>query len=250
MTADPITSQSISSSASPPSRDAGATSWPDTPVPADPVALADSLFYSVSHDLRSPLLTMSLSADLITDALERLPESASGSVAIALDAMRHGAKDMERMLQALTLLSRARRRSIRPSRVNLQVILGGQVVISDVSDLEHVEVAVDPVPVLDILDALATTRPLDVHARLEDGGVVLDCEGVTDAVDAEDAEDAESDTSPLELLVGSLHHHAGTVLETLAESQVLLERQGGTVRCRGGRLLVWLPLAAPARGGD
>lgn len=213
---------------------ADAESVADLP-PSDPTALADSLYYSVSHDLRSPLLTMSLSADLIMDALGGLPEASSGSVAIALDAMRHGAKDMERMLQALTIVSRARRRTLAAVRVSLQVILGGHLVISEVDELGAIEVAVDPVPVMELLDVLAAGGPVEVHARLDGDRVVIDCESPAGI--------GQGDTSPLDLLVGSLQHHAGTSVEALAEAQVLLERQGATVHCRDGRLLVCLPRA-------
>src|SRR5690606_10255217 len=153
---------------------------------------------------------------------------------IALDALRHGAKDMERMLQALTLISRARRRALGPSRVSLQVILGGQLVISEVTDLSHVHVAVDPVPVLDIIETLATDGPIEVHARIEGQAVGLERDG---------PEALEAGTTPLELLVGSLHTHAGTPVEALAAAQVLLERQGGAVECGPARLIVRLPLA-------
>jgi len=220
---------------------AGAEAPADRIVPSDPAAVADSLYYSVSHDLRSPLLTMSLSADLITDALARLPEAAGGPVAVALDAMRHGARDMERMLQALTVISRAQRRTLRPSRVGMQTILGGHLVISDVARLGAVEVAVDPVPVLELLDALAAGGTLEVRARVEGDGVLLDCDALGAVV--ADPEVVQHDTSPLALLVGSLQHHAGTPVEAMARAQVLLERQGGAVHCAGGRLRMRLPLA-------
>ena len=53
------------------------------PGPVDPTALVEALFYSVSHDLRSPLLTLSLAGELIGEALgERLrDDSPSGAVA-------------------------------------------------------------------------------------------------------------------------------------------------------------------------
>lgn len=202
------------------------------------MTLVDSLLYSVSHDLRSPLLTMSLSADLIGDALDALPESTSGSVAIALDALRHGAKDMERMLQALTMLSRARRRPVEPHRVSLSVILGGYVVVSEFEDLRPVTVDVDPLVVRELLDHLSEESPVEVYVRRRDQAVALECPGVRPEGEA---------NSPLEALVASLQYHAGGTGQALAVSQVLLERQGASVSYRDDALVVVLRTAGGER---
>ncbi len=66
--------------------------------------LIDALLYSVSHDLRSPLLGLTLSADLLSDPAGVVDGSTRD---IALDGLRHGARDMERILHALTAISRA-----------------------------------------------------------------------------------------------------------------------------------------------
>ena len=61
----------------------------------------ESLLSTISHDLRSPLLTISLSAELLQDARH------VGSEDVALDALREGVRDLGRMLDAVTTLSRA-----------------------------------------------------------------------------------------------------------------------------------------------
>ena len=72
----------------------------NTPAPGtvDPDLLLEALLYSVSHDLRSPLLTLSLAGELIAESLgARLREDPSNSGLVALDALQHGARDLERM---------------------------------------------------------------------------------------------------------------------------------------------------------
>lgn len=62
-----------------------------TPSPTEPDSLVEALLYSVSHDLRSPLLTLSLAGELIEESLgDRLREESSSSGLIALDALQHG----------------------------------------------------------------------------------------------------------------------------------------------------------------
>jgi hypothetical protein len=185
---------------------------------ADPQAILEGLLYSVSHDLRSPLLTMSLSTDLIEDALR----SASGdaSVTIALDALRHGAKDMERMLQALTVLSRAYRGTIESARAPLRIVLAGHLVISDASDLDGVLVTVDPLVVREILDIISGDGTVEVHVRLHEGYALVEVAA---------PEMQEGATSPLGSLISSLTYGAGTSIEALAARQILVERQGGRV---------------------
>ncbi|RLT39863.1 MAG: hypothetical protein DWI58_12130 [Chloroflexi bacterium] len=86
------------------------------PGPVDPDLLVEALLYSVSHDLRSPLLTLSLAGELISESLgDRLRAEPSSGI-VALDALEHGARDLERMLQALAVVSRARRRPLRRTR--------------------------------------------------------------------------------------------------------------------------------------
>lgn len=207
-----------------------------TPPAMDPQTIVESLLYSVSHDLRSPLLTMSLSTDLIEDALRS--ESGDASVAIALDALRHGAKDMERMLQALTVLSRAYRGAMVPVRAPLRIVLAGHLVISDASRLEGVLITVDPLIVREILDIVSGDGAVEVHVRLDEDFALIEVAA---------PEMQEGATSPLAALIGSLTHGAGTSIEALAARQILVERQGGRVTSDGDRLCISLPLTAGAR---
>jgi len=84
-------------------------------------SLLDTLLRSVSHDLRSPLLSISLSAELI--------ELGGEGVAEATRALRAGVADLERMLQAVTLLSQARRRELNVAPVALGDLLAGRATI-------------------------------------------------------------------------------------------------------------------------
>ena len=198
--------------------------------------LLQSLLYSVSHDLRSPLLTMSLSADLLDEAFTKADSSGprGGSVPVALDALRQGAADMERMLQALTVMSRAGRKQLQPGRALLSLLLGGHFVVSDEVSLSARVVRVDPLTVREALDGLAgTSEALEVQVRIVPGFAELEF-----AAPAE----IEAAASPVEAMVTSLQRCAGTAVEALAAGQILIERQGGRVRTAGGRVIVALPL--------
>ncbi len=197
--------------------------------------LLDSLLYSVSHDLRSPLLTMTLSAELIEAGLA--PQDVSGEgTALAVSSLRQGASDMERMLQTLMLLSRARRRQLEPSRGALQLILGGHVVVSQEPELPRRVVLVDPLHVREMLDAVGGEEPLEVQVHLDGGRAVLKL-----ALPL-----LEHGPTPLHAVTASLKQYAGTPVEALAVGQILLERQGGEVTCIAGRVTVSLPLAGDA----
>ncbi len=84
--------------------------------------LLDSLLYSVSHDLRSPLLTVSLSAQVLQHTLG---DDISQSTTEALNSLRAASVDLERMLSTLNSLSRATRRPIEPDSLALNVIAPG-----------------------------------------------------------------------------------------------------------------------------
>lgn len=223
--------------------------------------LLDSLLYSVSHDLRSPLLTMSLSTELLEASLtdtgdigspdastaDRAKASkgatsraaVSEGTTVALASLRQGAADLERMLQALMELSRARRNTVEPVRSTLQLILAGYRVTSpdaDDTDLRRRVALVDPVQVREMLDAVAGDASLAVKAHLGE-----------DFVDLELAvPQLEHGPTPLHAIAASLKQYAATPVEALAVGQVLLERQGGTVRGEGGRVVIRLPLSESA----
>lgn len=131
----------------------------------DPWQLIDALLYSVSHDLRSPLLSLMLSADLLRDTTASTSDG--GTRDVALDGLRYGARDMERMLQSLTLLSRARRRVFEQERGTLGLILGGHLVMSDIERLASRTVTVDPVVVRELLDEVAGDGPVEVRVTIE-----------------------------------------------------------------------------------
>lgn len=206
-------------------------------APVDLHALIDALLFSVSHDLRSPLLTLSLSADLLDEALRDQVAASGGEVStvgVALSALRHGTKDLERMLQALTAVSRARRRPLEPVAAPLQMLLGGHVVISDEGDLGRRTVSVDVLAVREFLDATWGDQPAEIHVRIDGEFAILTCP-------PEDGFFGE----PLAALASSLQSYAGTAVQGLATAQVMVERLGGSLRCEPAHTIVCLPLASP-----
>lgn len=193
-------------------------------------AFLDALLYSASHDLRSPLLTMTLSAELIEGALGGADLDGTGGV--AMQSLRQGAADLERMLQALTLVSRARRGEVEAVRCPLRVILGGYEVDAAAGVLQQ-PVLVDPLVVRETLDALVEEGVTRVSAEATDGAVALSVP----------AGALDLSPSPLEVLLSSLKEHAGGPLEAMAVRQVLIERQGGAMAACDGRVVITLPLA-------
>lgn len=197
--------------------------------------LLDSLLYVVSHDLRSPLLTMTLSAELIETAMES-GSTRSDSTALAIQSMKQGAADMERMLQTLMLLSRARRRQLEPGRGALGLILGGYEVEGGGPELARRVARVEPLQVREMLDAIAGDGGLRVLVTLH-----------ADAADLEvEVPELEHGPTPMHAVATSLKQYAGTVVETLAVGQAFIERQGGCVIAEPGRLIIRLPLIEDA----
>ena len=192
--------------------------------------LLDSLLYAVSHDLRSPLLTMTLSAELLETALGDEARQ-SEAARVAFGSMQQGAQDLERMLQTITLLSRARRKQLEPAQAPLKLILGGYDVASDADLLSRVA-RIDPLQVREMLDAVAGAGDLHVRATTEGARVDLEIA----------VPELEQGPSPLHAVAGSLKQYAGTSVEALAVGQILLERQGGAVRGEPGRVVISLPL--------
>jgi len=191
-------------------------------------SLLDTLLRSVSHDLRSPLLSISLSAELI--------ELGGEGVAEATRALRAGVADLERMLQAVTLLSQARRRELNVAPVALGDLLAGRVVISDVPELPSVHVSVDAASIGELLATLGASGPIEAQIAVEDGAVHCDF--------ALRGDYPAADASPLASLAGSLEQFAGTIVETLAVHEVALARQGATLSRSADRLAVTLPIVA------
>jgi signal transduction histidine kinase len=199
--------------------------------------ILDALLYSVSHDLRSPLLTLSLSAELIRESLREVvgPEMA-GSTGVALDALKQGADDLERMLKALTTLSRARRRQQEIRRVPLRVLLGGHIVISEIGDLDRIVVPIDATPVRELIDRLCGEDPAEIQLSRTESHVVLRLPARILLPKLED--------SPLIELARSLQLHAGTIVEDLASLQVQLARQSIVMEVSARAILVAFPISA------
>lgn len=212
-----------------------------SPVPvADQAdALLDALLYSVSHDLRSPLLTLSLSAELIRESVQPQGTREGGTAAVALDALKSGAEDLERMLHALTTVSRARRRPLEPRRVPLRLLLGGHLVISDAAGLDLLRVTLDADPFRELLDRLCGEDPAEIQLTRTDSHMIC---RIPSRVELPALEG-----SPLAELTGSLHTHAGTIVEDLASIQVQLARQGVPMEVLGGVVRLWLPLTTEGR---
>lgn len=203
------------------------------PPPVDPDVLVEALLYSVSHDLRSPLLTLSLAGELISESLGDRLRAEPSSGLVALDALEHGARDLERMLQALAVVSRARRRPLEIGHAPLRLLLGGHIVISDEGDLGSRLVRVDAIALREIIDAVCGDDAVEIHVLLLDAYVVLRL--------PLPAALAEVRGAPLVAMVQSLQYHAGTLVETLAASQVVLDRCGGAIDVRDDGVHLWLP---------
>lgn len=186
--------------------------------------LFDALLYAVSHDLKSPLLSIGLGSELLAGAAP-VDERAR----LGLEAMQRGADDLTRLLDALTLVSRARRRPLDAAAVALASL------VPRASGVAGERVGVDP----RIVAEFATAMGGDVRVHTgdaEDADVGLSAAWPPEAPSIEGA--------PLESLLGSLGLHAGTLVSTLAVLQVQLERQGGTIVVRGGQATALLPRAS------
>ena len=184
----------------------------------------EALLESVAHDLRSPLLTMALSANLLQDA------GAAAREQVAYAALREGIRDLERMLDAVTTLSRAAKRTLTPRSA-----LAGVVPRSLLP--QNVGIDADARLVAELLDALGPDAELAL--RIEDGTVELS--GALPAL----ADLAGG--SPLAALLDSLKTHAGSVVERLAAIELQAARQGGTLTVVDGRAALRLPRTGGVR---
>ncbi len=215
----------------------GSASGDLAPRGADGVAGADELLglflRAISHDLKSPLLTLSLSAELLADMLP-----AAEHAQVARDGLTNGVREMERMLDGVTAISRARSRILASHPVPLGDLLSGHIVLSEEEHLGRTFVAVDSRYVAELLTAVAAGRAAEVRLELRGAHAQLTLM-LPEPL-------AELTESPLRALLTSLQQHAGTAVGPLAAVQVQLERQGGSIECAEGRLVVRLPLAEAA----
>lgn len=199
--------------------------------------LIDALLYTAAHDLKSPLLTLSLSADLMVRALPETTEQ----LRTAVDGLRHGGAEIERMLNSLAAVSRAYRRPLDGTVRTVRETLHGL----DQARCAEIDDAVEGRIVA--VDARAVAELLTVLHRQDGGEIDVRVNGSTLTVSAPAPEsDYGIAESPLETLFASLTAHSGSVVQALAEVQVQLERQGGSVRFEDGRVEARLPLEVPA----
>ncbi len=213
-------------------------SWPADAASPAADELLTALLRSVSHDLASPLLTLSLSVELLA---ENHATTADERTRVGREAMQHGLQEFQRLLDAVTAISRARGRTLTPQLLSVRDLLGGQVVISD-DDLSDVLVSLDPRCVQELLAALGGDRPAQVN---------LDIDAIEARFSVALPPSIEAFFgSPLYALLSSLQAHAGTTMVALAAAQVQLERQGGAVRCADGRAHFALPLVRDGQVGS
>ena len=185
----------------------------------------EALLASVSHDLRSPLLTMSLSVELLQDGPAEQRER------LVLDALREGVRDIERMLDAISALSRAHKRELEPSSS-----LGDLLMRTDAKDLGSYTLAADGRLVREFLDSVES-------AALE---VAMTPEGIELAAPVPELVPdlaPELRGSPLAGLLDSLKAYAGTPVEGLAAIELQAQRQGGSLAVSDRRARLRLPLA-------
>ena len=188
--------------------------------------LLGSFLRTVSHDLKTPLLTVSLALELLGDAF---PADDRGRV--AREALTSGMRDLEGMLDAVTGVSRARRRILRDEPSSLVDVLTGHMVISD-DEVSRVLTRVDARSVTEAFSALSGGL-LNLRLDVRDDSVAISA-ALPEAI-------VELDGSCVAALLGSLTQYADTPVAKLAACEVLLTRQGGALRCGGGRLWLQIP---------
>jgi hypothetical protein len=193
-------------------------------IAADAPALLDSLLYSVSHDLRSPLLSVSLSAQLIEHALGRRETSEGPDpIAEALGGLKAACDDLERMLAALNAVSRAARRRAEPVSVPLASLCDTPI---------EGAIALDDLTAQELRLALAAAADTPVAAI--EGASARVTWSVDRAIDG---------SSALAELAASLQRYAGTSIEHLACLEVAFRGAGGSLAVDGNVVTATLPLA-------
>lgn len=203
----------------------------------DSSVLLDQLLTAVSHDLRTPLLAISL-------GLELLAEDESGSPlteeqrATASRSVHTGVRDLERLIDGVSAVSRARRRPLADQPMPLGEGLEGQVLLTQEEGLRTLPVALDPIVPRELWEAVSPGRPAEIFAERTGGSVLL-----TTRPRREPDADPLPDASPVSMLLASLETHAGTLVEHLAVLEVLASRQGATLGIRDGSVTLRVPLA-------
>jgi signal transduction histidine kinase len=200
----------------------------------DTDSLLTSFIRAVSHDLRSPLLTLSLS----TEILEGTNLDATAE-AQARGWLKNGLAELERMIAAVSAVSAARSRVLDAQVLALGELLHGHIVLSEDEGLGQAVLQLDARCVLETFAAVAGDAPANV--RLEIG------EHVAHLSLALPATIEATRETPLAALFASLQDYAGTPAVTLAAAQIQLERQGGAMRWADGRLHLDVPLAGAVR---
>jgi signal transduction histidine kinase len=180
--------------------------------------LLDSLLYAVSHDLRSPLLTVSLSAQLLQHTLADVEVEGTDD---ALGGLRAACDDLERMLAAMNALSRASRRASDPLDVELETLC---------SDAPAATITLDESTAAELRAAI----PAEASATIDGAAALI--RWPIDNVEG----------SPLTALAGSLQAYAGGPVEALACLEIALDRHGGRLKVTAGHVAVRLPLATAA----
>jgi signal transduction histidine kinase len=188
--------------------------------PPDADSLLAALLSTVSHDLRSPLLAVSLSMQFLDDHAA----GDEASRATALDAVREGLDELERMLDAIGGVSVARRRPLDVAPAALSEIARFEGKGSDARVLADARVVRE---VFEAAGADAASAAIEVSR----GSVAIS------------ATTELPDGVPLALLFDSLRTRAGTAVARLAALQVAVERMGGALTVAEGRLRLRLPRA-------
>ncbi len=192
----------------------------------------DPLLDSISHDLKSSLLTLSLSADLLVGAAEPFDDAQRTGV----EGLKHGAKEMGRMLDAVSAISHAYREPLDDAPTPLADVLAGfERYLRGDPDLGRYHVATDARVLRELLVTLSGEAPDDLSIDVTPEALHIE----SPAPESEYGLAA----SPLQTLFGSLMAHSATLVQTLSEAQVRLGRQAGAITFEHGRTVVSVPLA-------
>jgi hypothetical protein len=206
--------------------------------------LFDAFLTSVSHDLRSPLLTLSLTEERSFFSPEQRDEF-----------VRAATREMSQMLDAVSAVSRARTNLLAPRSVPLADLLNGHLVISDDSTIQQVTVRVDPGSVDDVFRVIAHGEPMELRVTRSatHAGVSLALPGSLAAhthsgLLALSDDPPQGTASPLHALLAWIKRYAGTPVASLAVAEVQMHRQGGSLSCSGSQVHIAIPLSRADAG--